>query len=132
MNGSEISAIAKRLATEQGFPLSGIASVPDSGEAPRAASVTAWIANGLHGPLDYMPATEERRRNIRARFDWARSVLCLAAFYDCEKRGVAGHDLEAHVARYARGRDYHRVFEKRLKRLSGALIDSGICTHAHY
>src|SRR5947207_12716329 len=79
-----------------------------------------------------MPATQQRRQNIRTRFAWARSVLCLAAFYDGQARGEKGRDLAAHVARYARGRDYHRVFEKRLKRLSVDLIASGICSRAYY
>ncbi|HLX60253.1 MAG TPA: tRNA epoxyqueuosine(34) reductase QueG [Planctomycetota bacterium] len=128
----EMSAVAKALAARHGFSLSGMARVPENGDAPRAAALSAWISGGLHGPLEYMPQTEARRRNLRARFPWARTVLCLAAFYDGKARGERGRDLEAHVARYARGRDYHRVFEKRLKRLSSDLIASGICAHAHY
>jgi epoxyqueuosine reductase len=92
----------------------------------------AWLRQGLHGPLDYMPATSDRRANIRARFDWARAVLCVALFYDGQPRGEKGQDLSAHIARYARGRDYHRIFERRLKRLSAALIAAGLCTKAHY
>jgi epoxyqueuosine reductase len=129
---AERSATAKCLAAKHGFSLSGIAQVPEDGAAPRAASLSTWILNGLHGPLEYMPATQTRRQNIRARFGWARSVLCLAAFYDGESRGEKGRDLSAHVARYARGRDYHRIFEKRLKCLSAELIESGVCTRAHY
>ncbi len=127
-----MTGIAKALAAKHGFALSGVALVPESGAAPRAAELTSWIAKGLHGPLEYMPETQDRRSNIRARFEWAKSVLCLAAFYDGQERGRVGRDLSAHVARYARGRDYHRVFEKRLKLLSRELIDSGICTRAHY
>ena len=128
----EMNSIAKELAAKHGFALSGIALVPESGAAPRALELTQWIAQGLHGPLNYMPESHDRRSNIRARFAWAQSVLCLGAFYDGSTQGVAGQDLSAHVARYARGRDYHRVFEKRLKLLSRALIDTGICTRAHY
>ena len=129
---AEMSAIAKDLALKHGFALSGLVAVPVDGDAPRAANLRSWVANGLHGPLNYMPETLDRRSNIRARFDWARSVLCLAAFYDGMERGQSGRDLSAHVARYARGRDYHRVFEKRLKLLSRDLIDSGVCARAHY
>ncbi|MEI6236546.1 MAG: QueG-associated DUF1730 domain-containing protein, partial [Planctomycetota bacterium] len=128
----EMSAIAKSLALKHGFALSGIARVPEDGVAPRAPELLAWIAAGKHGPLEYMPETVDRRSNIKTRFAWAKSVLSLAAFYDGQERGQTGRDLSAHVARYARGRDYHRVFEKRLKLLSRELLASGMCTHAHY
>ncbi len=128
----QMSAIAKSLAAQHGFALSGIVLVPENGAAPRSDALRAWISKGLHGPLEYMPATEDRRSNVRARFEWARAVLSLGVFYDGQERGEKGRDLSAHVARYARGRDYHRVFEKRLKRLSGDLIASKICTRAHY
>jgi epoxyqueuosine reductase len=131
-SASEMSTIAKGLAAKHGFALSGIALVPETGAAPRAMELMSWIAVGMHGPLDYMPETVDRRSNIRTRFAWAQSVLCLAAFYDGSQQGEVGRDLSAHVARYARGRDYHRVFEKRLKLLSRALIDTGMCTRAHY
>jgi epoxyqueuosine reductase len=129
---AEKRSLAKTLALKHGFALSGVALVPADGIAPRADEFGAWINNGLHGPLDYMSATEQKRRNLRLRFPWAQAVLCLAAFYDSAARGVKGRDLAAHVARYARGRDYHRIFEKRLKRLSHALIAAGVCTRAHY
>ncbi len=127
-----MNAAAKVLASKHGFVLSGIALVPEDGAAPRAESLLQWISNGSHGPLIYMTETAGRRGNIRTRFSWARSVLCLAAFYDGKKSGQVGRDLSAHVARYARGRDYHRVFEKRLKKLSRELIESGMCSRAHY
>ncbi len=132
MTATEMSVIAKALTGKHGFALSGVAHVPEDGAAPGADALRAWLFNGHHGPLDYMPATELKRGNLRARFAWARSVLCLAAFYDGRAQGEKGRDLSAHVARYARGRDYHRIFEKRLKRLSQDLIASGICTRAHY
>ena len=132
LTSSDMNALAKTLALKHGFALSGVALVPEDGAAPRVDSLLNWIANGSHGPLTYMPETADRRGNIRTRFAWARSVLCLAAFYDGKKSGEVGIDLSAHVARYARGRDYHRVFEKRLKKLSRELIESGICTRAHY
>ena len=123
---------AKELALEHGFPLHGVALVPADGGAPREAHLGEWIARGLHGPLQYMPETQDRRRNLHIRFPWAKSILCLGAFYEGCTRGKIGRDLEAHVARYARGRDYHRVFEKRLKLLSKALLQAGLCEHAHY
>jgi len=128
MTPAEQSATAKRLAQEHGFQLSGIARVAEDGASPGAEAYAKWLDSGQHGPLDYMNYTREKRVNLKIRFEWAKSVLALGAFYDAEERGTPGVDLEAHVARYARGRDYHRVFAKRLKRLEEALRASGVCS----
>ncbi|HYF51717.1 MAG TPA: tRNA epoxyqueuosine(34) reductase QueG [Planctomycetota bacterium] len=133
MNAAEQSVAAKRLAAEHGFPLSGIALVAEDGLSPGSDAYAKWLGAGHHGPLDYMHYTREKRVNLRARFEWARSVLAVAAFYDAEERGTPGIDLEPHVARYARGRDYHRVFAKRLKLLEEALRNAGVCSRTwHY
>lgn len=120
------------LARAQGFARAGLAAVPPDGTAPRAASLDAWLARGLQGPLDYLLQNAATRAHPRERFPWAKSVLCLAAHYDGAAKGVAGKDLSAHVARYARGRDYHAVFEKRLKALARALVDAGLAGQAHW
>ncbi|HEY3324388.1 MAG TPA: tRNA epoxyqueuosine(34) reductase QueG [Planctomycetota bacterium] len=123
---------AKQLAAKHGFALSGIALVGEDGLSPRAAEFSAWLAAGHHGPLDYMQKTQQARTNPRTRFPWARSVLALAAFYDGSPRKQPGRDLLAHVARYARGRDYHLIFERRLKKLARDLVAAGVCSKAHY
>jgi epoxyqueuosine reductase len=128
----ELSARTKAFAAQSGFELNGIARLPDSGLAPRSAAYDAWIAKGFHGPLDYMLQTQDARSSTRSRFPWAKSVLALGAFYDGASRGEQGRDLIAHVARYARSRDYHLIFTRRLKVLSNALISGGICSRAHY
>jgi len=125
-------AAARKLAAEHGFPLSGIALIPDGGRTPRAAALARWLEKGLHGPLGYMRKTQAAREQLRTRFPWANSVLALGAFY---ARPAASQDkgrLSAHVARYAHGRDYHLVFERRLKKLARALQAAGVCSRAHW
>jgi epoxyqueuosine reductase len=126
------SAHIKSLAREHGFALSGIAAVPEDGTAPRALALEAWLQSGRHGPLEYVKENAATRMNLRERYPWARSLLCVAAFYDAEEKGERGRDLIAHVARYARGRDYHLIFTKRLKALGKALEAAGLCGRAHY
>lgn len=123
-------SIVNRLAAEHGFALNGIALIPEDGQAPGAEALRAWLAGGLHGPLEYMERTAAARMNVRVRFPWAKAILALGAFYSAE-RPAAADDFSRHVARYAQGRDYHRIFEKRLKRLSCALLEAKVCTRAH-
>jgi epoxyqueuosine reductase len=133
LSASEQAAAAKKLAAEHGFTLSGIAHIPPDGAAPRSASLPAWLEQGMHGPLDYMLHTQTTRERPLTRFPWARSILALGMFYDGSERGERGKDLEAHIAGYARGRDYHRIFERRLKLLEQALHDAGVCSRSrHY
>lgn len=132
----------KEMAREQGFALAGIAGVPTDGKAPGADFFLDWIARGRHGPLEYMANTAAQRANLHARYPWARSVLCVGAFYDgpttegrSDGRGLPpyrGDDLLSRVAGYARGRDYHLVFEKRLKSLARALHAEGHCGESHW
>ena len=120
------------LACTYGFPLSGIASIPPTGEAPDAKRFSKWLAAGHAGPLDYVTEQAATRQNLNSRYPWAKSILCLGAFYDGSESGTPGKDLVAHVARYARGRDYHKIFEKRLKRLQDALLAEKLCSRARY
>jgi epoxyqueuosine reductase len=122
---------ATALAREHGFTLSGIAQIPEDGRAPRAEAYERWLENGFHGPLHYMLQSRQTRVRLNERVPWARSVLLLGAFYAAGARGEPGRDLAAHVARYARGRDYHNVLDKRVKKLALALRKCGVCSCTH-
>lgn len=130
MNPAQQNATAKALAARMGFAISGVALVPADGTTPRADSLAAWLERGFHGPLAYMRKT--RLARSQTRFPWVRSVLALGVFHDSAACGQPGRDLIAHVARYARGRDYHLVCQKRLKQLARALVEAGVCSRAHW
>jgi len=111
--------------TRQVKDLAGAAGFAAVGVAPADAVVGEkafrdWLALGRHGQMAYL------ERNISMRFHpaelvkGARSVLCLAVSYAPRQR----EDDDAgvpFVARYARGRDYHRVLRKRCHRLMDEL-----------
>jgi epoxyqueuosine reductase len=83
-----------------------------------AARYETFIASGMHGEMGWLADNGP----VRARLDGdgilqgARSVVCVARRY---QRPTADdlHDGET-VARYARGRDYHKFMRKRLRRLA--------------
>ena len=65
-----------------------------------------------------------KRADPRALLPGCRSVLVLAMNYWPGEEQAATPDGRARVALYARGRDYHKVFSRRLKALAGWLDET--------
>ena len=81
----------------------------------------AWIGEGKHGEMDYLADRIEQMLDPNSVLEGARSVICVADRY------ASGADPPSHgpprgrIARYARGRDYHDVLRRRLRRVAAAL-----------
>ena len=77
--------------------------------------LAAWIDRGDHGALDWFERQRADRAHPRAMWPDARSLLAVAWNYHRpdEPSGTA-----AGIARYARGRDYHRAVTTRLRALA--------------
>lgn len=115
--------VAKALARDLGFDRLGITPAQP---VARAEYYRSWLARGYGGSMAFL------RRNLAARADprgllpGARTVLCAAMNYRREDAppaplpGTSPRPL-GRVARYARGRDYHTVLHRRLKRLVAEL-----------
>jgi epoxyqueuosine reductase len=122
-------AVLKRellaLAHELGFARAGVAAAEPLGvESER---LRAWLADGRHGSMAWMASTAEVRADPghAGMLAGARSVLVLAAPYArVEGEGPVGPS-PARVARYARGRDYHNVLEKRARKIARHLRARG-------
>ena len=72
-----------------------------------------WLQEGLHGELHYME--NQGRIHSDTVFPGAKSALIFVSYYKQEKLPfIPGLGL---VASYARGRDYHHVHRKRLKKM---------------
>jgi epoxyqueuosine reductase len=121
MGPAESAKLAARVKTwgrELGFQAIGIADTDLSEAEPR---LRAWLASGFAGELDYMrkhgakrtrPASLVRgtARVISARMDYRPAAA--------DSLGVLADGGKAFVARYALGRDYHKVMRRRLQRLA--------------
>lgn len=107
------------LARIEGFELVRFASaapLPAAREAARAA-----VAGGRLEGMDWITASWADCASDPGRFlGGARSVLLVAlACHQPEPlTGPADGAARGRVARYAWGRDYHRVFERRLRRIA--------------
>jgi epoxyqueuosine reductase len=113
----------RELAHAERFPLVRFAPA----EPIRAVADAARerLSEGLLDGLDWI--TEDwlqRATDPRTFLEGARSVVLVGLPYgapaEANVDGAAG-PARGRIARYAQGRDYHRVFEKRLRRMARAI-----------
>jgi epoxyqueuosine reductase len=108
------------MAAELGFQAVGIARANVALDDD-IARYDAFVAAGMQGEMSWLA----KHREPRARLDGdavlpgAKSVVCLARRYQ-RSRDQEAHDPEVArtIARYARGRDYHKFLRKRVRRLA--------------
>ena len=119
---ADLDALAARIkgwGKELGFQQIGIAGVELPEDERR---LMAWLEAGHHGEMDYMQRHGTRRsrpdellpgtlRVISARMDYWPGET------DTAKRLLEETD-RAYLARYALGRDYHRVLRGKLQKLA--------------
>jgi epoxyqueuosine reductase len=104
-----------------GFASAAVARV-DDGDADAGARAhvaaeryRAWLARGDHGTMDYMARMVDERSHPRALWPEARSLVAVAwNTYRPDEPAASASG----IARYARGRDYHRAVGSRLKALA--------------
>ncbi len=110
--------LARSAAIDSGFDLVGLTeAVWLERDHARYAS---WLEAGFHGEMTYLARDPDRRANPRRSLPDAASVVMVGLNYyqdsTYEERPGAGR-----VARYARGRDYHKVIDRRLRSLAEQL-----------
>jgi epoxyqueuosine reductase len=116
----------KARALEVGFDIVGITAVSASNHA---AFYREWIAMGRHGDMQYLAREDAVLRRMEPVLAWPglRSAIVVGLNYytkeedegegkgeGSRRRGGSGRGI---VARYARGRDYHKVIKTKLLRL---------------
>jgi len=82
-----------------------------------------FLQKGRHGDMTWLATTAERRRDPRALWPEARSVLMLAMSYapQHDPLHVLGEPARAAVSVYAQGKDYHDLLKSKLKALAASL-----------
>ena len=124
MNPADLRQLLDRLAHDAGFDL---VAVTDAAEfaADRDAALHR-INAGLMDGLPWFNAARVRRgANPAALLPGARSIISLALnYYPAGDAADANPPPEqGRVARYARGRDYHRLLKRRMRNLVTALSE---------
>jgi epoxyqueuosine reductase len=108
---------------EEGFEIAGIASAGSLPEVRTAALMS--LSAGHLAEMAWMTEEWIERATDAERFlAGARSLIAVGlANHSDEREPAADGKARGRIARYARGRDYHRVFEKRLRRIARRLRD---------
>ncbi|RMF26380.1 MAG: tRNA epoxyqueuosine(34) reductase QueG [Cyanobacteria bacterium J083] len=112
---SSIIQQAKKL----GFSLIGFAQVGTSAEQQAVDRLQAWLKQGYHADMTWME--NPKRGNISSIMPEAKSVISLALNYYTPHQHDHSQPETGKISRYAWGRDYHKIMNKKLKALSNWL-----------
>ena len=100
----------KQKALNLGFHKVGIAAISDMQDNKQR--LQNWLNQGYAADMAWM--NNPKRQDIRQLMPEVQSVICVALNYYTAQPYPQGKEF-AKIARYARGRDYHRVLHKKLK-----------------
>ncbi|MGD8278030.1 MAG: tRNA epoxyqueuosine(34) reductase QueG [Gemmatimonadota bacterium] len=111
-NQNPASSICE-AATRLGFDAVGITPLHES---EHADFLRDWLGRGFHGDMEWLarPDAVVARTDPRSRWPELRSAIVVTLSYGRDEDDDAPDPSRAIIARYARGRDYHRVMKKRL------------------
>ncbi len=116
---SRLTDELRRRIADEGFDGCGVAPArPPSRDVGR---LEWWLAAGHHASMRWMERHLEPRRDPTALLPGCRHVVLVTLGYHRDDPGPGPR--RGRVARYARGRDYHRVMGKRLRRLASWLAE---------
>jgi epoxyqueuosine reductase len=114
---SELETAARSI----GLTRVGVAPAQPS---EHAEAYRVWLGRGLHGTMAYLAREDAvaRRGDPARSLPGAESVLvAMDAYGDTDRPERIADPSRGIVARYARGRDYHQVLERKLRALLGWL-----------
>jgi epoxyqueuosine reductase len=115
MDYADLARRIKAWAAELGFQAAGIAEADLSAAEPR---LLEWLGKGWHGEMEYMARHGAlRARPTQLRPGTLRVISCRMNYAADVDEGISSDGNAAYVARYARGRDYHKVLRDRLQKL---------------
>ncbi len=119
---AQLSLRIRQLAREAGFQRCGISGV-DLGED--AAHLADWLGKGLYGTMEWMARHGAMRARPQELLPGTVRVISVGLDYGHKDDAAAWATLDdaerAYVARYALGRDYHKLMRNRLQKLAGRI-----------
>ncbi|MFW2176430.1 MULTISPECIES: tRNA epoxyqueuosine(34) reductase QueG [unclassified Moraxella] len=118
----------KQQALELGFADCGFVSPNNPIFPKQLENLKRWLADGKHGEMNFFLENHDKRANPALLVEGTQSIISVRLDYLVSKpanRTVADNDRPNHaiIARYARGRDYHKTMRQRLKTLANRIHD---------
>lgn len=111
----------KQVGQALGFTSLGICH-PDPHQA--ALRLKQWVSDGYHGEMNYMAERLPLRSQPESLLPEVKSIITVSLPYfpkSIDAKSVLTNKNLAYIARYALGRDYHKVMRQRLKKLASAI-----------
>jgi epoxyqueuosine reductase len=117
--GAQLASAIRTWGRDLGFQQVGITGT-DLGDTEQR--LHDWLAAGHHGAMEYMARHGSRRTRPTELVPGTRSVIAVRMDYlpgpSSPIAAMTADRTRAAVARYALGRDYHRVLRRRLQHLA--------------
>ncbi len=115
MNSFDLTKAVKSEALKLGFELVGVC---DAVEAPHLVENQKWLDAGFGASMDYLTRQVELKRHPSSLLPGVKSIVAVGLNYNQTP------PTSPKIARYALGRDYHRVLRRKLKKLADLLTES--------
>lgn len=125
INGLDPEALArdiKRWGRELGFQQVGITDT-DLGEHP--AHLQRWLEAGYHANMEWLK--EPKRVDPTALIPGTRRIISVRMDYlpaNPRIHTILQDGTRAYLARYALGRDYHKIIRKRLQQFADRIVEA--------
>ncbi len=118
-NPAQLSLRIRQLARDAGFQRCGVSGI-ELGEDE--AHLADWLGKGLYGTMEWMARHGSLRARPQELLPGTVRVISVGLDYghkdDAEAWATLNDGERAYVARYALGRDYHKLMRNRLQRLA--------------
>ena len=118
---ADLAIRIKQLASQFGFADCGIT---DTDNEIAGEQLEQWLNLGYHADMDYMSKHGSKRYRAQELVPGTKRIICLRMDYldpNLPTLSTLQDGEQAYVARYALGRDYHKLVRKRLAQLSKAI-----------
>ncbi|WP_313272449.1 tRNA epoxyqueuosine(34) reductase QueG [Stenotrophomonas sp.] len=118
-NPAQLSLRIRQLARDAGFQRCGVSGI-ELGEDE--AHLADWLGKGLYGTMEWMARHGSLRARPHELLPGTVRVISVGLDYghkdDAEAWATLNDGERAYVARYALGRDYHKLMRNRLQKLA--------------
>ncbi len=116
----------QQQAVQLGFTDCGVVHPDNPIFAKQLTALQMWLAEGNHGEMAFFAQNHDKRANPALLVAGTQSIISVRLDYlvaKPPKRAVPDNDCpdKAIIARYARGRDYHKTMRGRLKTLANRI-----------